>query len=281
MALRESKTGTLVEEIKDDFLYGILLKASGEPHPVSDGKILDDLYAAEDFYERDLQLRFRPTRVFSDVQGRNTYPDPLMHVNDFDELEDIEEPAYDYERGMWTDARWAMIQLSWRPVREVTRVVLTAPGSFRVYEVPQNWLAVDRRYGTLQIRPASGPAVLVAFTGQLLGLIGAGRSIPQSIFVDYVTGFTPEILAAHHRDLLRGVRLRAVLSTLQSVAGFATPAGAQSGSLSLDGLSRSRSYGGKWGAYSGAIELALQEEAGIREAWRSKERGVPITFLSS
>lgn len=276
---RTSKTGLRVEDLKSHELYGILIQASGEKSPLPDEKILEDLYAAEDFYERDLQLRLSPTRVFSDIRGRNLLDDATMHVPDFDELVDIDEPAYDYERLMWTGERWAMLQLSWRPVREVTKLVLTAPGSERVFAVPDKWIALDKRYGTLQIRPSEGPAVLVNFTGSLLGLIGAGRGIPQSIYVDYVTGFTPAILDAHHRDLLRGIRLRALLSTLQSVAGLATPAGAQSGSLSLDGLSRSNSWGGKWGAYSGAIELALAEEDKLRGAWKDKERGVPLGFL--
>lgn len=276
---RTSKTGLRVEDLKSHELYGILIQASGEKRPLPDEKILEDLYAAEDFYERDLQLRFNPTRVFSDPRGRNLFQDTSMRVDDFDEVADLEEPAYDYEQMMWVNERWAQLRLSWRPVREVTQLVLTAPGSQKVYTVPQSWIAIDKRFGMLQIRPSEGPAVLVNFTGSLLGLIGAGRGIPQSIYVDYVTGFTPAILDAHHRDLLRGVRLRALLSTLQSVAGLAMPAGAQSGSLSLDGLSRSNSWGGKWGAYSGAIELALAEEEKLRDAWKDKERGVPLGFL--
>ncbi len=276
---RSSKTGTRVEDLKSQELYGILIKASAEDRPLPDEKILEDLYAAEDFYERTLQMRFRESRVFSDVRGRNLFQDPTMHVGDFDEIEDIEEPAYDYEALQWMGERWGMLRLSWRPVRSVSKVILTAPGSQRVYTVPDSWIALDKRQGMLQIRPAEGPAVLVTFAGSLLGLMGAGRGIPQSIYVDYTTGYTPEVLEAHHRDLLRGVRLRALLSTMQSVAGLATPAGAQSGSLSLDGLSRSQSWGGKWGAYSGVIELAIAEEERIRDAWLTKEHGVPIGFL--
>lgn len=281
MSGRESKTGILVEELKSHELYGILIKASGESRPLPDEKILEDLYAAEDFYERDLQMRLSPTRVFSDVRGRNLFQDQSMHVDDFDELVDIEEPAYDYEPNAWKGDRWAEFRLSFRPVREINRLVLTAPGAIKVHDVPLNWIALDKRYGILQIRPAEGPAVLLTFTGSLLGLYAAGRALPQSIYVDYVTGYTPALLAAHHRDLLRGIRLKALLSTMQSVAGLAAPAGgAQSNSLSLDGLSRSKSFGGKWGPYSGAIEMALSEEAALRQGWKDKERGVPIAFLT-
>lgn len=278
---RESKTGIRVEDLLASELYGIAIKATGEPRPFPDEAIHTAICDAEADYEQYLELRFQPTRVFSDVRGRNLLTDPSMHVDDFDPTVDIDEAAYDYEPQAWHNDRWGEIQLSYRPIISIERYVLTAPGAAKVYAVPPAWLAVDRRFGTVQIRPTNGPAVLHAFSGLLLGLMSSGRTIPKSIYIDYTTGYEPGVLEARHGNLLRGVRLRAMLTVIQRMSGALTPGGVMSGSLSLDGLSRSRSYGGKWGAYSGAIEMAMSEEQAIRDRWREKERGVPIAFLGA
>ena len=130
----------------------------------------------------------------------------------------------------------------------------------------------------VQIAPTSGQAVLMTFTAYILGVISGGRGLPQSIILDYTTGFTPELLEARHQDLIEGVRLRTLMALGGIIATIRT-GGQTGGSLGLDGLSESRSFGGKFGPYSGMIELAMQREKEIRDGWRQKEHGVIMGVL--
>ena len=278
--VRTSKTGIDVEDIKGAELYGVLLRAAGEAAPLDDSVILQKLFAAEDFYERDLQISFRQARVFSDAEGRATHPDLSLRVTDFDETVDLSEPGYDYNNRLWDEERWAFIRVGYAPVRSVSQLVFTWPGAWKVWSVPHDWIRVGHRFGMIQIAPTSGQAVLMTFTAYILGVISGGRGLPQSIILDYTTGFTPELLEARHQDLLEGVRLRTLLS-LGGIISTIRTGGQTGGSLGLDGLSESRTFGGKFGAYSALIELALEREKEVRDAWRHKEHGVIMGVLGA
>jgi len=271
---RTSKTGITVEQLKDEELYGVVLKARREPVALSDDAIARKLWAAEDFYERNLQVFWQATRVFSCPESRAMWPDVSLHVTDFDETRDISEPAYDYSAHYFDENRWGRVDINWRPIRGIPKVVFTWPGATLVFTVPPGWIAPDPRFGSIQIRPNSGQAAIMGFTGWLLGVFAGGRGMPQVILVDYTAGFTPELLAARHQDLLEGVRLHALLGCLGFAANAVVDGGMMNTSLSLDGLSQSRGFGGKYGPYSGPITFALEREAAIRKSWRDQERGI-------
>jgi len=276
------KTPIKVEEIKENELYGVLLKATGEPDAFDDGNITAELAAAEDFYERELQIRFRPTRVFSDVWGRQNGAFPsqslLLLPDDYDPINDIDEPAYNYDQDFWDYGRWGELNLNWRPLRDVSQLVFAFPGTMPLYSPPRHWMRLDRKFGKLQLVPSSGQAIMAVFNQFLLSRVSGTRGLPQSIFIDYEVGFTPEELCAHHKDLLKALRLRTILSLGGVLTTIASPKGATSASLGMDGLSRSQSFGGKYGAYSGKIELAKEQEAQIFESWKRREKGVPLAF---
>jgi len=279
--VRQSKTGVTAEQLKAEDLYGLLIQARGEAAPLSDDAILRSLFAAEDFYERDLSMQWQATRVFSDAEGRVNPRDPSLRITDFDELKDISEPAYDYNTHLWENERWALIQLSRGPIRSIQQVTFTWPGAFKVWQVPADWVRPDRRYAVIQIAPTSGPAVLMSFTSYILGVLSGGRGLPQALIIDYTVGFTPDLLAARHQDLLQAVRWFAALNLFGVLSVVASPLGATSSSLSLDGLSRSRSLGGKYGAYSGAIQLYLDREAAVRKNWHDHEKGPVLGILGA
>jgi len=276
--VRQPKTPITVNEIKETELYGVVARAVGEDNDLSNPAIMRKLYAAEDFYERDLQIRFGITRVFSDAESRVNHSDATLRITDFDPIRDISEPAYDYQTNLWSDDQWAMIKLRHRPIRSVTQMVFTWAGARRVWTVPADWVKPDRPYGTINLVPTSGAAVMMTFSAFILSVIAGGRGLPHSIFIDYTTGYSEQELCYHHNDLLDGIRLRALLLLGGIISNIAT-GGRQSSSLSLDGLSHSRGFGGKYGAYTGAIQIALEQEKEIRENWREKERGVVVEFL--
>jgi hypothetical protein len=283
---RTSKTGITAKSLKEAELYGVLIQAAGEAKPLADTEIMRRLYAAEDFYERALAIRFQQTRVFSSPEKRLTSPDVAIKIESFSTTAaptegwgpDLAEPAYDYPVNLWDYERWGMLQLRHRPVRAITQVVFTWAGSQRVWKVPADWIQADLKSGTINITPTTGFQAMLSFNAYILSVVAGGRGLPHSILIDYEVGFTPDELAWHHQDLLLGVRLLTLLQ-LGGIASVAASGGQMSGALSIDGLSHSRGWGGKYGAYSGAITLAIEQEAQIRESWRRQEKGIPMAML--
>lgn len=279
--MRTSKTGLTAAAIKGDELYGKLLRARGEPSDYPDDAIMRRVYAAEDFYERDLQIKFRPTRVFSNPHLRARSADPFVKVTDFDPAVDLSIPAFAYERGWFDDSRWGGVVLPHRPVISLDKVFYWYPGTAigSSWKLDIEWLRLDDATGWVQVVPAQGTLMpLLALNAYILSSIAQARDIPQSFFVDYTTGFEAGVLEAQHQDLLEGVRLRALL-LMAGILGTVLTGGRQSVSLGLDGLSKSGGYGGgRFGAYSGEIEAAVEREKEIRESWGQREHGVSVAF---
>lgn len=275
---RTSKTGITVASIKQSELYGVIGHARGEALPLQDPVIEQKLFAAEDFYERVLHLRWAPTRVLSTPETRQNAADPVLRVTDFDPILDLSEPAYDYPRELWAHERHGFLKLRHRPIRDIQQVVFTWAGVFTVWRVPDDWIQRNASAGTINIVPTSGPQfAMMSFNTFLMTWMAGGRGLPHSIVVDYTAGFSAAELEARHQDLLNGVRLLTLL-LLGGIASVIASGGVQSTSLSIDGLSHSRGFGGKYGAYSGAIQLAIEQERAIREAWRATERGALLTI---
>lgn len=280
---RESKTGLTVEEIKSDDLYGVLIKSEGENLALSDEAILRKLYAAEDFYERDLQMRFKQTRVFSDVFGRQNgvFPADTTFAlpGDYDPLTDIDEPAYNYPDYFFNYSTWGQFTLNYRPIINIERLAFAFPGTRPLYTPPKNWLRIDRKYGTVQIVPSSGEVLVSVLAGFILRIAGGARGVPQSIFVDYTIGFLPGELEQNHQDLIEGVKLRTIMNLGGIISSIANPGGKGSLELEVDNLRKKTSYTGKYGAYSGKIELAMTMENEIRENWKKRDKGPVLAFV--
>jgi len=279
--VRESKTGITVEQIKGELLYGKLTHARGETAPYPDSAIMEALYAAEDAYEAYLGTRFGATRVFSAPELRRDVIDPEIRVDDFDPAVDVAIAAFDYTPTMMGDGQWMMSTMPITPIQEVTKVFFWQPGlgAPTTFKIPPNWLRIQRESGRIESLPTTGPQALATqYLGvRMLNVFAGGIRVPQAIFVDYVAGLTPTQLEYSQRHLLRGIRL-ATLLNLAGVLSSNLSGGVQSGSLSLDGLSRSRSFGGKFGAYSAEIELAAKQERKIRTTWKQTNRGVTVEF---
>lgn len=277
---RESKTGLSVDVIKRDDLYGMLLQAAGESAPLHDERIAFELFAAEDFYEQELEIFLSPRRVFSNPRIRTDAVDPYVRVSDYDPATDYEEPAYDYEAGMFGEHRWGQIRLNHGPVRSVEKVFWWYPGSAigSSWCVASNWQRIDYQFARMDIVPADGPLMqMLTLNAFVLSSLAAGRSVPQSIFVDYTAGLDADLIQSRFQHLLKGIRLRTLLSLIGMV-GSITTRGMSGSSLSIDGLSESRSFGGKWGAFSGLVDMAIQQEQEIRDQWKVRHNPVPVVF---
>lgn len=282
MAARQSKTGITSQHLMEEELYGVLLKADGEAAAFPPAAIDRAIFAAEDFFERDLAIRFRTTPVYGDGFGRKmgSYPESpaLSLAPEVSEVNAIFDRAYDYEAEFQSYDRWGEFALNYRPVRSIEQLLFALPGLGPVYEVPKRWLRVDHKFGKVQIVPSGNSQIATSVLSAFVLRLGtAGVTFPQSIIVDYQVGFTPEELEANHQDLLNGVRLRALLGLGGVITSTALPGGQTGGSLSIDGQSQSRNFG-KFGPHTGKILLAQQEEAAIRESWRRREKGLSVAF---
>ncbi len=285
----ELKSPITAEEIQSEELYGVVMQARGEAAPLDSKAIVRKLRAAEDFYESELGIRLRPTRVFSDIHARRHFPvGHGLRADDidppFDPVEDLEEPAYDYDPGNWNEQRWGETRLNYAPVVEITRWVYAYPGTNPTFSLPLTWIKGDYKFGRFKIIPGEGQAIALRFNGFIASVATGSRGIPMSIFIDYVTGFgatkseSDRYLLAYHEDLLEGLRLRTLL-TLGGIMINTRSGGVSGGSLGLDGMSHSRNFGGKYGAYSGMLELAIAREGEIRRSFKRQNRGVAVGFM--
>lgn len=283
---RTTKSGLTVASIKDSELYAVALEVAAEGAALSDTVIEQKLFAAEDFYEKDLRMFWTPRRVFSDVYGRQagvfagTNSGLADLPGDLDLTRDIAEPAYDYDRDLWGEDRWGNMNLNFRPVKSIGKFFFAYPGVEPIYSVPPQWIRLDQKFGRVQLVPSSGTAIYATFNSYVLGVIAGGRGLPQSIYVDYVAGFEDGEIAERHQDLLEGLRLRTLLGIL-GIAGTIISGGQSGGSLSLDGLSHSRQFsGGEYGPFGGRIKLAMDQESEIRENFKKEFEGLSnLTFI--
>lgn len=273
----ETKTGITPQEILSHELYGVLVRASAEPVSLPPEAIYNKIRAAEDSYEHGLNIFFEERRVVSDPTRRpgGVPLDPATY--------DHAEPAYHYPRDFFLAERHGHLDFRTRPVWSISQLFFAFNGSAgKVFDFQRDgvpgWALLDSKFGRLRLEPPINGAygAFGSHAGFLLHRVAGGAGVPNALYIDYVAGFGVARLKHDHMDLLEGVRLRTTL-LLFGILGNVRSKGLASQSLSEDGLSRSQSAAsGKWGAYSGAVELAMQNEAAIFDSWKRSERGVPL-----
>ena len=267
------KTGISAEDILGGELYGVLTKAVGEDDPLETSVVDQAILDAEAFYETDLRIFLAPTRVVSEGPARN-----LVEGTHYD----LSEPAYGYDSELMFEERWGWIDLNYRPVRSIDKFFFALPGATPVLELDPLWIRPDGQFGRVQIVPMRGTnAATLGISAYLMSMFAGGRGLPQSVYIDYTAGFTKAELQGRHRALLHGIRIRAAMNLMPQLSNART-GGLGSASLSMDGLSRSQSFGqGKWGPYSGAIEQWMAQEKEVRRTFEDAEGGVTMAVLGA
>jgi len=274
--MEQTKSGLVVEDIKGNQLYGILLTARGEQKSYPDTEILRKIRAAEDFYEKNLNIFLGIKRIKCGAHERGVAIDPNAAIPE------IEEPGYDYDRDWYLGDKWGGFKLRNRPVvpdpnapSGITQLFFAFPSAEqKLFNVPQQWLKVDFKNGQINVIPTNA-AIYASFNAFFLSIASGGAyGLPKVIFVDYLAGYDPTRLRRDNADLLEGIMLRTLLF-LGGIIGNVPFAGVGSTSIGLDGLSHSRGFaGGKYGRYSGQIQLAVEQEKEIRESFRAHEKSV-------
>lgn len=217
----------VVREMRQDRLA--LAAASALPGvQLSDDYIYSKVLSAEADISTRLRVHLEPTVIvpFDALQA------------EIDALESAgtrwtQEPAYDYEQSFFIGDRWGYIVSLSRPIISVQSLRFVYPSVMnQVFEVPREWIRMDRKYGHIRLVPATQAfaAPLGAF---LLSAMSGGRMVPFMIQLRYTAGL--ENVERDWPQIIDVIKKRAVVGMLSDAF---LP---QSGSISADGLSQSMS----------------------------------------
>lgn len=180
------------------------------------------------------------------------------------------DPGYDYspEAFGYSD-KWGMIKLRNKPLHSVSRVRFAYPGGRgSSYDLPLDWLRMDKKYGTIQFVPSS-TAFLAPLNAFVMQAIGNGRTIPLAIQISYVAGL--ESVSQNFPELIDVVQKKAVIKIIDDAY---LP---QSASISADGLSQSMSV--DTDKYHAAVDQIMNGGKGSNGGLMTAIHGVRIGAL--
>lgn len=196
---------------------------------ISDEYLLEKLLAAERSLERELRVFFTPREMVTPATPQ-AERDALVAAGQ--QLE--EEPGYDYDPALFQGNTWGLIELRQRPAISVSRIGFYYPApTGLVYEVPLDWVRLDRKVGRISLVPTQ-TILSLPLNAFIMSAIGGGRNIPLMLHVRYRAGL--ENAATEWPDLLALIKRQAVLDI---IGDRFIPS---SGSVSADGLSQSISF---------------------------------------
>lgn len=239
----------------------MLLAANNFPSTELDNSyIWEKLRAAEREVARALRVELEPTAFFPE-------PPTEEQITALNGMPWKEDDGYDYDPAMYTGDRWGFIQTHSLPIVSVEKVEFAYPAAGAKFDIPQEWLQVNKKYGQVQIVPASTASV--GMGAYFMQLVSSGRVIPNMIRVTYVAGLVD---AAHnYPDLVDAVKKTAVLKMLEDAF---MP---QSGSISADGLSQSLSM--DMSKYEDSIDRILNGASGSNGGLKAAIHGIRLAVM--
>lgn len=251
----------VIEEMRSDRLLAAMAGAMGDIK-VSDDYIWDKVRAAESEIGHILRVPLVPTRFFP-VQPTQQEIDALNGM-----AWEI-EVGTDYDPTMFERDKWGFIVTRQRPVISVERMRFVYPTqNMGFFEIPSQWLSIDRHYGHIRIVPDSS-AVLTSMSGFVLTNLAAGRTIPSMIQYVYTAGLTN--VESTYPELLDAIKKKAVLKIISDAF---LP---QSGSISSDGLSESNSV--DMSKYHESIDHIINGNEGSNGGLMAKIHGVRMVIM--
>ena len=213
-----------VERMRADSL---MMAASGvlPSITVTDDYIWSKLRSAESEMSHELRVPLVPTKFFP------SDPTP-QEIAALAGMPWGIDPGYDYDPGNFQyNDKWGFIRTRNKPLHSVSRVRFAYPGGpTAYYDLPLDWLRMDKKYGQIQFVPSS-TAFAAPLNAFVMQAIGAGRTIPLAMQLTYVAGL--DNAASVYPELIDAIYKKA---TVKVVEDLFLP---QSGSISADGLSQS------------------------------------------
>lgn len=171
--------------------------------------------------------------------------------------QEVIDECHDYERSDYMN--WGYIQLFKRPVQKVKRLQLMY-GTRPSFEVPLEWLKIDKMGGKIQMFPSSGNsnALIINQSGVIFGLNQQWGYAPQMWSVDYEAGMTAKDIPPELKEL---IYKQATCNIMTVWGDLILGAGIASQSISIDGLSQSigTTQSAMYGGASARVESYRQD----------------------
>ena len=262
-----SSSKLFIKDIAVDLLRAdrLVMAASGAMPGVSvtDDYLWSKLVAAESEIAHELRVPLVPTTFFPDTPTSG-------EIAALDGKPWGIDPGYDYDPvAFGYNDKWGFIKTRQKPIQSVSRVRFAYPGGpLSHYDLPLDWLRMDKKYGTIQFVPSS-TAFIAPLNAFVMQAIGNGRTIPLAIQLTYVAGLANA--AEDYPELVDAIFKTAVLKVIGDAF---LP---QSGSISADGLSQSISN--DMGAYHDTIDRIINGGKGSNGGLMTAIHGVRVGVL--
>lgn len=169
----------------------------------------------------------------------------------------VVDENHDYERNDYMN--WGYIQLFKRPIQKVTKLQLMY-GTRPSFEVPVDWIKIDKMGGKIQLFPSSGNsnALIINQSGVIFGLNQRWSYAPQMWSVDYEAGMNANEMPPELKEL---IYKQATCNIMTVWGDLILGAGIASQSISIDGLSQSigTTQSAMYGGASARVESYRQD----------------------
>lgn len=169
----------------------------------------------------------------------------------------VVDENHDYERNDYMN--WGYIQLFKRPIQKVTKLQLMY-GTRPSFEVPVDWIKIDKMGGKIQLFPSSGNsnALIINQSGVIFGLNQRWSYAPQMWSVDYEAGMNANEIPPELKEL---IYKQATCNIMTVWGDLILGAGIASQSISIDGLSQSigTTQSAMYGGASARVESYRQD----------------------
>lgn len=232
-----------VQNVKDNYLFGIPLRSALTKQDLPDSTIQDSIIKAISEIEHSIKLFISPVTI---KQERHNYA--------------------------WNEFYFAFgfLTLNHRPILEVQKLEVSIPSSTDVenlVEWPTQWLKVYNEFGTLQLVPLTGSGSV------LVTQVSGGASFPVRLFnannfpqfwaVTYRVGMEVDKIPYAIRELIEVISALNILSMLSPIIFPYNSYG-----ISMDGLSQSVSTPGpQW--FAARIQTLTDRKQELMGAIRS------------
>lgn len=258
-ALFPNKFSTINEMRRDRLVLAAQHNFGGTE--LSSDYIWSKLIAAEAEVARTLRVKLQPTAFFPTTPTQD-------QIDALDGMPWEEDPAYDYDPEMFQGEMWGFIVTNHKPIISVQSLEYVYPAPAQLsYEIPSDWLRMDKKAGQVRIVPSTIASVPVS--GYLLQIMGGSRLIPHMMQLTYVAG-----LANAVRDFPDLVDVVKKLAVLKIIEDSYLP---QSGSISADGLSQSMSV--DMSKYQDSIDRTLNGPKGANGGLMAAIHGVRLGVM--
>ena len=209
-----------------------------------DNYLFSKLTSAATLLERELRVFLEPVEMLptgatqAEIDAfdlATTTPAPTLSDPDpapvLTPIRWAQDPGYDMHPEHFDNDHWGFVSLRQIPVIALHGMRFVYPVMANVFEVPQDWFRLDRKYGHVNLVPGSASAI-APLSAIMMNFTG-GRNVPLMIQVRYSAGL--QNLKTSYPDVWDVLQQKAILSMIQDTFP------ATSSSQSVDGFSQSSS----------------------------------------